>query len=216
MSVSSVYRQSARPQKTVNVPPELVYAPVDRSTASAYGAVLMMFTIPILLGGAVAALVHPIAGLVALIGTGVFGWRRRKGAAAGTGEGAVLRVEDGKVHVRLYHSKDDIRFRLRHLQDVQLELRKVERLQEAGAIPGLRLANATVAGAVDHGRIVLVTRRRHILLTKSYFSNTESTEWLGKVRVFFRKHGWLPTDERGEEAGDDEVARDPGMDGPDA
>jgi hypothetical protein len=175
---------------------------------------MMIFTIPILLGGAVAALVHPIAGLMAMIGTGAFGWRRRKGAAASTGEGAILRVEDGKVHVWLKHSKDNVRFRLRHLEAVQMDLRKVERLQEAGPIPGLRLANATVAGAVDHGRIVLVTRRREILLTKSYFSNTESVEWLGKVRVFFRRHGWLPPDERGEEAHDDEVASDSPIDAP--
>jgi hypothetical protein len=24
----------------------------------------------------------------------------------------------------------------------------------------------------------------------------DATEWLGKVRVFLRKHGWLPADER--------------------
>lgn len=208
--MSSVYRQPARPKKSIpDAPPvEFVYEPVDRSTGSAYGAMMLVLTVPVVVGAALAALVHPIAGLAAMIGTGIFGWRRRKGAAASAGEGAVLRVEDGKVWIGLKHSKDDVRFRLRHLQDVELELRKVERLQEAGVIPALRLANATVAGAVDHGRIVLVTKRRRVVLTKSYFSNTESMEWLGKVRVFFRKHGWLPQDERTEGTDDDEVARD--------
>lgn len=199
MHMSSAYRQSARPQKIQPAPPlELVYEPVDRSTSSGYGAVMMLVSFPVIVGGAVAAFIHPIAGLAALIGSGVFGWRRRKGAAASAGERAVLRVQAGKVYVWCTHSKNEAQFGLSTLEGVELELRKVERLQEAGPIPGLRLANATMAGAVNHGRIVLVTAERRILLTNSYFSDTESTEWLGKIRVFFRKHGWLPLDEREE------------------
>jgi hypothetical protein len=33
-------------------------------------------------------------------------------------------------------------------------------------------------------------------LTDEYFAHMDSTEWLGKIRVFLRKNGWIPADER--------------------
>ena len=39
--------------------------------------------------------------------------------------------------------------------------------------------------------------RAQELLTPRYTVYTECTERFGKLRVFLRKHGWLPADERG-------------------
>jgi hypothetical protein len=207
--VSSVYRQSARPKKKEPAAPptELVYNPIDRTPGTSQGAIMVVIGIPLLTGIALAAFVHPIAGLVGMIGMGLWGWRRRRGAAAGTGEGAVLEVKEGVLRVYLKHASESTRLRLKQVQSVELDLRKVERLQEAGAIPGLRLQNATVAGAIDNGRIVLVTKKQRFALTRSYFSNTDSVEWLGRIRVFLRKHGWVPAEEREDKAQDD-VATD--------
>jgi hypothetical protein len=206
--MSSVYREPARPKKKdPEAPPtELDFNPVDRSTGTSQGAIMVVIGIPILAGAALAALVHPIVGLLGMIGTGYWGWKRRHGAASGTGEGAILEVKEGVLRVHLKHANDVGRFQLKQIHAVELELRKVERLQEAGAIPGLRLQNATVAGAIDNGRIVIVSKTKRFTLTKSYFSNTDSTEWLGRIRVFLRKHGWVPLDERGDQAVDDVVS----------
>jgi len=34
------------------------------------------------------------------------------------------------------------------------------------------------------------------MLTEAYVSQMDATEWFGKIRVFLRKNGWTPRDER--------------------
>ena len=36
-------------------------------------------------------------------------------------------------------------------------------------------------------------------------AHADSVEWLGKIRVFLRSHGWLPEDERTTSSGPDDV-----------
>jgi hypothetical protein len=66
-----------------------------------------------------------------------------------------------------------------------------------GAIPAMRFIDAKVGPKVDTARIVLIgASGREVRLTEDYLSHMHATEWMGKIRVFLRKHGWLPEDER--------------------
>ena len=61
----------------------------------------------------------------------------------------------------------------------------------------MRFIDAKVGPKVDTARIVLVSASgRQVTLTQDYLAHMSATEWLGKIRVFLRKHGWLPEDER--------------------
>src|SRR5262249_20724692 len=90
------------------------------------------------------------------------------------------------------------RFRLSDLANVSLDIKTIERVMDGdSAIPAMRFIDAKVGPKVDTGRIVLVgTNGREVRLTDDFLPHMHCTEWLGKVRAFLRKHGWLPEDER--------------------
>lgn len=204
------YRRSAeRDSKDPDAPPKaLVYGAIDHGSMTTAGAWLSFFGAPVLAAIVLAELVHPIAGAAGGAGAFAFAWRRRRIAKARGTEGATLEVRDGILRIERRHTDEAARFRLEDVAAVELELKKVEQLQEAGPIPGLRLANATVAPEVDRARIVVVSKNGpRVALTQDYFANVETVEWLGKIRVFLRKHGWVPADEAPEveeEEDDDE------------
>ena len=53
----------------------------------------------------------------------------------------------------------------------------------------------------DESRVILLLRNNEPFpLTDRYGSVLLATEWAGDIRRFLRSHGWLPFDERGEEA----------------
>ena len=49
---------------------------------------------------------------------------------------------------------------------------------------------------VDQKRIMLVGKTGSVPLTEAYLASVDVTEWFGKIRVFLRKHGWVPESER--------------------
>jgi hypothetical protein len=196
----SVYRRPSAPAPHEPAPPaELVHAPVLRATdrSAALGLVELGATAG--LGGvAVGALVSPAAGLAAavLFGAGLVLWRRRAGS------GVVLRVDEGLLEVRRRPSREVVaRLRLVDLLDVALDTKPENVIQEgASTIPAVAFAESRVGATIDKARIVLVRSLPELSfpLTEGRGSYSEAADELGRIRVFLRKHGWVPLDERDE------------------
>lgn len=122
----------------------------------------------------------------------VWWWRPRA-------TGILLHIERGELTVdpRARTGRCS-RVRLDDLTDVVLETRTIQPLLDGGsAIPALRFSESRVGGEVDKSRIALERGDdERILLGDTYLAHLDALEWFGKIRVFLRKHGWVPEDER--------------------
>jgi hypothetical protein len=172
---------------------ELAYFPEEerqRSSMSYLG-----YFAPLVVAAIVAKLIHGAlffpAVVVSLIGYHRYRKRQRQTPTA------VLRVRDGELHVSWpgRHVEDSVT--LDELEDVVLDTKTVEYVQEAtSGVPELRFINARVGPAIDIARIELETPEGSIFLTEGFVSHTDAVEWFQKVRRFLRQHGWVPMDER--------------------
>ena len=103
-----------------------------------------------------------------------------------SGEGRfVLRVDDGHVEVtRERRAGPAVRIALADLCDVTLD----------------RQTHASGRGGSATERVRLAFERRApdspIFVPDERVTPIEAQEWYGKVRVFLRKHGWVPESER--------------------
>jgi len=90
------------------------------------------------------------------------------------------------------------RVELRHLEEVYLDTKTIQRLREApNPVPQLRFLNQTVGGEQDVSRIALEFANDTVFLTDERISHLEANESFAKIRRFLRKNGWIPLDERG-------------------
>jgi hypothetical protein len=200
-----VYRTPAEKAPEDRPPRELVYDALDESRSGSQIALFQYFGLPILAGLALGAFTGSTGGLLGLLGGAgysAWSWRGRKKAG-----GAVLRVDDGVLSVTVRGPKErNERLRLDDLANVTLDIKTIERVTEGdSAIPAMRFIDAKVGPKVDTARIVLVSAGgRQVHLTEDYLAHMSATEWLGKIRVFLRKHGWLPEDERESDGVDSE------------
>jgi hypothetical protein len=200
----ATYRTLAEREPEVRPPTGFFYDAVDETAGRADGMIAFVrhFSPPVLVSMPVAWVAGEIGGFAALAGAAgysVWSWRARKRRG-----GAVLRVQRDVLAVEILgkHPFHD-RLRLSSLADVVLDIKTIERVMDGGsAIPAMRLIDPTVNPKVDTARIVLsLAGGREIPLTKDYLPHMHATEWLGKIRTFLRKHGWVPDDERGDAVG---------------
>jgi hypothetical protein len=199
-----VYRAPKLPEPVEPPPSELVYVAMNREKQGIQYAWMQLFALPVLLGiGVAIGTGISWLGLVVTIGAGVFAYRFRKKALGG--DGAILRIEQGELKVYTRSGVAPLAVvKLRELSDVRLDIKTIQRVQEGDSmVAAVRFTNTTVGPAIDQARIVLVGRktsktpdRLQVHLTDEYFAHMDSTEWLGKIRVFLRKNGWIPADER--------------------
>jgi hypothetical protein len=129
----------------------------------------------------------------------VYLWRRRhqrrSPRATFTVDGSVLKLSGPAF-------RPSLTLELSQLLDVYLDTKTISRVQEsAGPIPDLRFINATVGGEQDTARIALELEHDTLFLTEERSSHLDANEWFGKIRRFLRKHGWVPDDERQDQAG---------------
>jgi hypothetical protein len=177
---------------------EFVYAPRNKSGRD-HGLLVLyrLVSLPVMLttgagwlGGSAGAM----AGLLGSVGYVLWTWRARKRV-----QGAILRVADDEltVVVREPHIAHES-LQLSELADVTLDLKTIERVIDGdSAIPATKLVNPKVGPRLDTARLVLVAASgREVRLADEYLPHFEATDWLGRVRVFLRKHGWVPEDER--------------------
>jgi hypothetical protein len=194
-----MYRTPAAREPENRPPRELVYDATDATAARTDGqlALFRHFSLPILasiLVGWVAGGNAGIAAFVCAAAYSIWAWRtrRRRGGAVLTVDRDVLAIEmRGK---RAHHD----RVRLDDLVDIVLDIKTIERVMEGSSpIPAVRFIDSNVAPKVDTARIVLVRASgQEVPLTTDYLPHMHATEWLGKIRSFLRKHGWVPEDER--------------------
>jgi hypothetical protein len=204
-----VYRAPKLPEPIEPPPSELVYVARSRENDGIQYAWMQLFVLPMVLG-IVVAVVSSVAwlGLVVMVGAFAFVFRHRKKAV--DAKGAVLRIAEGelKVYTRVGVVPLAV-FKLRELSDVRLDIKTIERVQEGDSmVAAVRFTSTRVAPAIDQARIVLVGRktkksseRPEVKLTDEFYAHMDATEWLGKIRVFLRKNGWVPVDERKKEKG---------------
>jgi hypothetical protein len=192
-----MYRKAATPPEPEARPPaELVYSATDASRrGSSAVAMFQLFSVPPVVGVALTMLLTPTAGLVGLVAAGIgsiWWWRRAPHAG-----GVVLRVEDAELRILSGNRKQEKERISLDEVDVELDTKTIQRVQEGGsAIPAMRFIDATVGPELDTARIVVVGRGKRIPLTEAYVAHMDATEWFGKIRVFLRKSGWTPRDER--------------------
>ena len=155
-------------------------APGDASAGSGSG--MAPVVLPVLAAGFLAKYASLSAGIVAL-GAGVALYVLRKKPDLGR---FVLRVDGRELIVARERGKGEIaRLPLDDLLDVTLD----KEMQATGG-----------RGGASAERVHIALHRsepaERILLPEARITPIEGQEWQGKVRVFLRKHGWLPADER--------------------
>ncbi|MBX3226477.1 MAG: hypothetical protein KIT84_32550 [Labilithrix sp.] len=162
-----------------------------------------------LVGGVVAVVIAglgypPAAAGVVVVSAAAAIWRRARSPEVG---GVLFTVDSGELVVTQKAARKVIvQARLHDVLDVRLDTKEVERVVPGdNAVPGVRFINTNIAPKVDVARIVIVldNDRAPVLLTEQFLAHMDSVEWVGKIRSFLRKQGWVPADERAGQEDDD-------------
>jgi len=165
-------------------PRELVIdiAPAPGDSSDGAGSAMAPFALSAIAAGVLAKFVSPLAALLplAVVIVVIFvGRKAREGRF-------VLRVADGALEVtREKPQAPPIRIALGDLVDVTLE----RKTHQAGGRGG---------GAAERVHLALERRAPEgsIFVPEERVTPIDAQEWYGKVRVFLRKHGWVPESER--------------------
>ncbi len=195
-------RTKPRSAADPGAPSELVYAANDASRrGSSVVVMFQLFSAPLVVGLILSQIgggTLALGGMIVAAAVAIWWWKRAPHAG-----GVVLRVEGNELKVLSANRKvEKERFALDDV-DVVLDTKTIQKVQEGGsAIPAMRFIDATVGPELDTARIVVVATsgRRRIALTEDYVTHMDATEWFGKIRVFLRKNGWIPADERAPES----------------
>ena len=155
-------------------------APGDSSQSS--GTAMAPFALTAVGAGLLAKYASPAAGLAGLGVAVVLFLVMRKPR-----EGRfVLRVEDGILEIRRERRVEPAaRIAIESVLDVTLD-RQAHPAAARGGSPTERVRIAFDRAAPDDP----------LLVPDDPITPIEGQEWLGKVRVFLRKNGWVPEDER--------------------
>lgn len=171
-------------------PAELVYAASDASRGKKGLATLQFLMLPVATGivlGFVASPTTALLGMVLGAAASIYWWKTSKDAG-----GAHLRVEGRDLFLTLRGDKP-WRVPLGDIVDVELDIKTIQRVQDGSAlVPSTMAIDSKVGAETDTGRIVLVTEKRRVALTDDFVAHMDAVEWMGKIRVFLRKHGWVP------------------------
>jgi hypothetical protein len=193
---ASPYRKHESLPSRREPPLELIYhpsgsdlqiAPVRRVLRTAFLAA------PIAIG--LALFGAPTSSTFVMGGAIVFAvWRWRQSADV---TGIRLRYEDDQLLITFGRSDVPLRVPLRHLRNVQLDSKTIAKVSREVRPDGVMSMSGRPM-VVDVSRVVLVLADPEdpLRLTEDYVSHSECLEWLGKIRLFLRLHGWVPEDER--------------------
>lgn len=180
------------------LPAELVCTSLDPDRRSRPGmAVLQLFLLP-LIAGKLVSLFAPVGVSVPVMFAAavliVRGYLRGRHA-----QNCILQIEDETLLVRAAGSKRPRALvPLADLSDVVLDTKTIQRVVEGPSmVAAVRYIDTRTNPDVDVARIVLVERDgTTIRLGEKFLAHMDAVDSLGKIRVFLRKHGWLPDDER--------------------
>jgi hypothetical protein len=121
-------------------------------------------------------------------------WRRRAGHHASDKR---LYVTKGVLMVEpRFGGGPGASFRLEDL-DVVLDTKTIRKVVDGDAmLPVVRFTATRVGPEIDTARIIFTSGQERVALDDRFVSHTDAVEWFGKIRVFLRKNGWVPFDER--------------------
>lgn len=187
------YREADLPPPTAEHAREIVYRPRVRDghmNAMRSYVRYFLFVLPVAVLLVIAHWGLALAFVTAVIARDIRKARRERAAGIRIGiEGANLVVEPDGLAASF------VEIPMAKLLDVSLDTRTVNRAGREVRPDGMLASGA--AFPVDESRIVLVIAGRDpVHLTEAYFSQSDSLEWLGKIRMYLRKRGWVPEDER--------------------
>ena len=164
-------------------PRELVVdaTPAPGDSGDGGGSAMAPFALGAIAAGVLAKYASPTMALVP-IGIAIASVLLRSKSREGR---FVLRVEDGELHVTRERRRGPaVRIVLADLRDVTLN----------------RETKAAGRGGSATERVRLALERRApeppVFVPEERVTPIEAQEWYGKVRVFLRKHGWVPEAER--------------------
>jgi hypothetical protein len=181
------YRESEVVGRAAEVGQEMVYRPQPKNAhASARRMYARYFVI-----------VLPVAVILA-----AFHWAASLALVAAVIAWDVFRVRRERAGIRLALEGTDLaigsegrRVPMAKLVNVRLDTRAVSSTGTMVRPDGVLGAGPSLS--VDESRIeLIVAGAEPVRLTDAYFSQTDSLEWLGRIRRFLRAHGWVPDDER--------------------
>jgi hypothetical protein len=191
------YREATSPRPADDARDlELVFKPRNRDARDRLSmGVVQLFTLPTVAGSVGGSFAGPWAAIGAMGATAILvGWWWRRGQR---GEDFQLRLRCGALGVSR-GSRAVLELRLKDLADVVLDTKAIRKVEEGTSMLGaLRGLDLRVGPELDVSRVVLVaTDGGELALGDKYMSHSEAMDWLGRIRVFLRKGGWIPEDER--------------------
>ena len=199
--MGSPYRVKDEVSRREKACAELVYVASDQEKHLAPARAALQIGIAGTVSGAVAAAAGlPEVGAGLILGAtavGFWRWRHAREVA-----GLLFRVEDGLLVVSVRGTNVVVaRTRLVDLRNVSLDTKSIRKVEPGrDVVPAVQFINTQVGPEIDVARILLEIDSGHvpstIRLTEAFLAHTDSVEWVGKIRVFLRSHGWLPEDER--------------------
>lgn len=174
----------------------LAYPAGERETVPARGAV-QIGIVGMTAGLAASAFGFPQVGVAILVGAAAVGvWRWRKPSPQG---GLLLAIEHGELVVTDRATKRTLaRTRLADLRNVTLDTKSIRKVEPGrDVVPAVQFIASQLGPEIDVARITLeVAGRPSVRLTDAFFAHTHAVEWIAKIRLFLRSHGWVPDDER--------------------
>lgn len=187
---------------------ELLYRAGDSNRAVAPARAALQLGILGAIGSALIATAgHGAPAAVFLVGCAGFGiWRWRRAPDV---SGILFSVDRGELTVKEKATgKVVAKSRLLDLVDVRLDTKEIRKVVPGGdAIPAVSFTNTNVNPGVDVARIVLVlgNEAESVRLTDQFLAHMDSVEWVGKIRSFLRKQGWVPKGERDDQDEEEEA-----------
>jgi hypothetical protein len=194
--MTSPYRDA---QPTSEARAELVYVSSDQERVVGPARTALQIGIVGAVGGViVAGAGFPGIGAAVLgVATafGIWRWRRAPEVA-----GITIAVEHGDVTITPRGAKEPLlRSRLVDLLDVALDTKSIRKVVPGkDAIPAVQFINTSVGPEVDVARIVfhLGDDQEPVRLSDQFVAHMDAVAWVGKIRSFLRRNGWVPADER--------------------
>lgn len=154
-------------------------APGDSSDSG--GTAMAPAALTVIAGGVLAKYVSVTAGLLG-VGVGIGVWVLHRKPREGR---FLLRMDDGVLEVTRERRREAApRIALTDLLDVTLDRQTRPPSGRGGGSERVRLAFERRAPDAP------------IFAPEEHLTPLEAQEWHSKVRVFLRKHGWVPEDER--------------------
>jgi hypothetical protein len=197
------YRESTtaqRPVATLTFPSEARYESKGQKIGGAVAILLVFPLVGLLIGAVVGGKEGPTYGLVVsfgvavliLVATRLF---RRQG-----NPGIVIRVDNERLTIARRAAGEVLAEAAIHdLLDVTIETKALARLPEV-RMPSFGTARGAGYGEWSKILFVLEDRDEPVPLAAEDLLEPPTSEELRKIRLFLRAEGWLPLDERGDDA----------------